>query len=58
MCQKQEDIIRRNIQMMKKEMHHLYNQDQDIQTERIQHLSQQIDKLINVLLKETITAKK
>ncbi len=54
MCLKQEDVIRKNIKVMKEELVNLYTEEQDIQKERVQSLSQKIDRLVNALLKESL----
>lgn len=58
MCIEREVLIRQDILVMKKQLQTLYNQDQDIQKEKIQRLSQEIDKLVNILLREAVSSKK
>lgn len=54
MCLTQEDVIRKNIKVMKEELVNLYSEEKDFQKERVQSLSQKIDRLVNALLKESL----
>lgn len=54
MCFDQDEIIRRRIKALQEEMVYHYNIEQDMQEEKVQSLSQQIDKLVNCLLKASI----
>lgn len=49
-----EDAVKVNIHFLKKELEDLYDEKKDIQRERIQILSQELDRLINILLKQSL----
>lgn len=58
MCVQEDDVIQHQIKVMKKELEYLYDREQSIQEEKVQFLSQKLDRLINVMLKRAIKQKK